>query len=210
MCTEKRHINLGLCGESCPEGNHIIFIYNSDDEKKRTMAKFLKGGLDENEKVLYLVNDVTPEEMREEFSALGVKADASEKAFDMLEAHYKQCPDNYFSREYMLGVVGQYYQGALEEGYDGARGAGEMSWALEEGRTTMKDLLTYEAQLNAVLVEHPLTTVCQYDARRFSGQVIMDMLSVHPMAIVRGQLVRNPYYMQAGNFLDELENRPSM
>jgi len=201
----RRLVSLGLNDEKVPEGQHIVFIYSDDGEKKRTMARFLQQGLLANEKVLYLVNDIAPDDMREELCALGVDATASQSAFDMMEAHYKQCPDDYFSPDYMLGLIGSYYREALQEGYAGARGTGEMSWAVEEGRTTMPDLLRYEARLNDILAEHPLTAVCQYDARRFSGQVIMDILSVHPMAIVRGQLVKNPYFVPPAKFLQELE-----
>jgi hypothetical protein len=61
--------------------------------------------------------------------------------------------------------------------------------------------------MNAVLEKNPLTVICQYDARRFSGELIMDMLSVHPMMIVRGQLVKNPYYIEPAQFLQELAQR---
>lgn len=35
----------------------------------------------------------------------------------------------------------------------------------------------------------------------------MDVLSVHPMMIVRGQLVNNPYYIEPEEFLKQLNNR---
>ncbi|MFH2064365.1 MAG: response regulator [Pseudomonadota bacterium] len=56
---------------------------------------------------------------------------------------------SYFSPEFMLGIVGEYYDNAIKAGYKGARGAGEMSWALAEGRSTVPDLLNYEAMLVA-------------------------------------------------------------
>jgi hypothetical protein len=82
-----------------------------------------------------------------------------------------------------------------------------MTWALFENHCNVADLLRYEARLNTILQEHPLTTVCQYDARRFDGALIMDMLSVHPMMIVRGQLVKNPAYISPEIFLKEYEER---
>ena len=35
----------------------------------------------------------------------------------------------------------------------------------------------------------------------------MDVLSVHPLMIVRGQLYKNPYYIEPGLFLEKLEAR---
>jgi hypothetical protein len=54
---------------------------------------------------------------------------------------------------------------------------------------------------------YPYTACCQYDARRFDGETIMDVLSVHPVMIVRGQLVKNPYYIEPEIFLSEYATR---
>lgn len=203
----RRKISLGFSGEHFDEGHHIIYVYNDDYERKQTLARFLEQGFAEHEKLLYLVNDISPDEMRVELRDLGVDVDAMQHDFDLTGPHYAHCPDNYFSPAFMLEMVAGYYDRALEEGYCGARGAGEMSWALAEGRASVPDLLEYEAKLNTILETHPLTTVCQYDARRFDGALIMDMLSVHPMMIVRGQLVKNPYYVKSDVFLKEYHNR---
>jgi hypothetical protein len=202
MTQKRRKVSLGFCDEKQDEGFHIIYLYNDDYERKRTMAKFLQEGIQEGEKVLYLVHDVSPSDMRLELGEMGVDTDTAQKAFEMMDAHYKHCPGEVFSKEYMLGLVGEYYENALKDGYVGARGAGEMSWAAENGRAELKDLIEYEARLNSILAEHPLTTVCQYNVRLFSGEVIMDLLSVHPLSLVRGQLVRNPFYIPPDVFLN--------
>lgn len=207
MENQRREISLGFTEERFREGNHIIYLYNDDVERKRTMAKYLQQGLFDDEKVLYLVDDISPDEMRTELMAMGVDVDEKQKDFDIERGHHTHCPEEYFSPEFMLGLVGDYYDAALKEGYVGARGAGEMSWALIEGRSTVPDLLAYEAKLNEILQHHPLTTVCQYDARRFDGALVMDMLSVHPMMIVRGQLVKNPCYVEPDVFLKEYNER---
>jgi hypothetical protein len=209
MKPKKRKVSLGFSNEEFVEGHHIIYVYNNDEERKKTLAKFLQQGLVDNEKVLYLVSDISTDEMRAELLTLGVDVDKKQKDFDLVPGHYTHCPGHYFSPDFMLNMVGKYYASAVQEGFAGARGAGEMSWALVEGRSTVRDLLEYEAKLNAVLEENPLTTICQYDARRFSGELIMDMLSIHPMMIVRGQLVKNPFYIEPKKFLQELARRES-
>lgn len=203
----KRQISLGFSKEKFTEGHHILYIYNDDFERKRIMAKFLQQGLLDDEKVLYLVDDISPEEMKSELKNLGVDVDEKQHDFDITEGHYSRCPNCYFSPDFMLGVVAEYYDDAIKSGYMGARGAGEMSWALVEGRATVPELINYEARLNTILKDHPLTTVCQYDARRFDGSLIMDMLSVHPVMIVRGQLVKNPGYVKPDTFLMEYNER---
>ena len=51
-------------------------------------------------------------------------------------------------------------------------------------------------------VESGLQAHCQYDARRFDGATLFDVLNVHPMMIIRGQVVRNPYYVEPEHFLE--------
>lgn len=207
MSRKRRKVSLGLSTDEYDEGCHIIYLYNNDHERKHTMARYLRQGLANDEKVLYLVHDISPQEMREELGKLGVDTETAQKAFDMMVAHYKQCPGEVFSKDYMLAAVKEYYKSAIADGYAGARGAGEMSWAAESGCADFTELINYECALNQILEDYPLTTVCQYDVRLFSGQIIMDMLSVHPVAIVRGQVVRNPYYIPPDKFLDDLQHR---
>ncbi|MCF8037947.1 MAG: MEDS domain-containing protein [Desulfohalobiaceae bacterium] len=207
MIQKQRKISMGFSDEKLLEGQHIIYLYNDDRERKKTMASFLQQGLLENEKLLYLVDDISPEEMQKELSLLGVDVQRVNNCFDITAGHYACCPDHYFTAEFMLKTVGEFYEQAIQNGFTGARGAGEMSWALVEGRATVEELLNYEAQLNHILQRHPLTTVCQYDARRFDGALIMDLLSVHPMMIVRGQLVKNPSYVKPEIFLQEYRER---
>jgi len=207
MKKEHRHISLGFTKGSFKEGHHIAYIYNDDAERKRTMSKFLKQGWMEKEKLLYLVDDISPEEMKKELMDIGVAVEENQQDFDIRKGHYWCCPDHYFSSEFMLGLVKGYYENAISQGYAGARGIGEMSWALVEGRSTLPELLEYEARLNHILSDYPLTTICQYDARRFDGALIMDMLSVHPMMIVRGQLVSNPHFVEPEAFLKAYRER---
>lgn len=207
VSSKSREVETGFSHEKIQEGQHIIYVYNDDNERKRTIAKFLQQGLITNEKVLYLVDDISPGEMKKELMDLGVDVDQKQDDFDITEGHHKHCPDNFFSRDFMLEVVGDYYDNAIKEGYSGARGAGEMSWAVTEGRANIAELLDYEASLNEILKVHPLTTVCQYDARKFNGELIMDVLSLHPMMIVRGQIFKNPSFMKREDFFKEYSKR---
>lgn len=207
--TLKREISMGVADQTFAEGQHIIYLYNDDRERKQTMAKFLQQGLLQNEKLLYLVDDISPEEMKKELIGLGLDIQDIQRGFEITEGHYTCCPDQYFTPDFMLDTVGQFYETAIKEGFSGARGAGEMSWALVEGRASLEELVEYEARLNHILKDYPLTTVCQYDARRFDGALIMDMLSVHPMMIVRGQLVKNPSYVEPDIFMQEYHERMS-
>jgi hypothetical protein len=49
--------------------------------------------------------------------------------------------------------------------------------------------------------EYPINVVCQYDARAFDGATILDILKVHPLMIVRGNIIRNPFFEEPESYL---------
>jgi hypothetical protein len=206
MCEKsvRRNISLGFTEDHVSEGQHMCYIFNDDDERKRVMAKYLESGMLANEKLLYLVDVMTPEEMLSCLDDLGVDVRSKPQSIAVAEAAPAYCPSGVFNADEMLDEVKKFYLQAVRGGYTGARGTGEMSWCLVEGRADETSLLDYEARLTMLVAEYPYTACCQYDARRFDGGVIFDVLKVHPVMIVRGQLVKNPYYVEPHIFLEEL------
>lgn len=200
----RRETSLGFKSEKVQEGLHICYIFNDDNERQETIAKYLNAGREEGEKVSYFVDTITPDELTDHLKELGVDIRKEKKDINLMKALPAYCPDGSFSSPGMLEAFGGLYRQAIDEGFKGARATGEMSWALsKDGKTRVEDLIDYEARLNHVLQDYPCTACCQYDARKFDGATIMDMLSVHPVMIVRGQLVKNPYYIEPDVFLKE-------
>ena len=74
-----------------------------------------------------------------------------------------------------------------------------MSWALR-GIPGSEGLIEYEALINTISQTQPVTPICQYDARRFDGATLLNVLRVHPLMIVQGRIVHNPYYITPEEF----------
>jgi len=198
--TELR-VSMGFTAEQFPAGTHMCYIYNDDKERKELIARFLESGLNSHEKVSYFVDELSPNEMRAQFRELGVHlpSEMDERDFSITSAQEIYCPNGTFVPEDMLQTLRLAYKRSCDEGFSGARVSGEMSWALR-GMQGSERLIEYEAKVNTVLQEYPVTAICQYDARRFDGAMIFDVLNVHPMMIIRGQVVRNPYYIEPEKF----------
>jgi len=62
-------------------------------------------------------------------------------------------------------------------------------------------LLEYESRVTLLLREKPVTAVCQYNANRFDGATIMDVLKVHPQMIVRDAIIYNPFFISPEEYL---------
>lgn len=207
QATERRRISLGFTEERVPEGHHVCYLFDDDEERLRVMARYFESGRQEGEKLLYLVDTMTPEEMTATLASLGVDTRAKPEGLAVADAATGYRPSGSFSADEMLDVARRFYREAFEEGYAGARAAGEMSWCLREGLVDLLALMEYEARLTGVLEEHPASVCCQYDVRRFDGQTIMDVLAVHPYVILRGQLVANPFFMDPRVFMEALQAR---
>ena len=158
MEKSRRTISLGFSDKKFTEGQHICYIYNDDKERLEVMAKYLQSGMDSNEKLLYLVDVMTSDEMLDHLKDLGVDFhNAKPQDFTISEATQAYCPTGFFNTEEMLALVREFYLNSLKDGYAGARGTGEMSWCLKEGVAKEEDLMDYEARLNDLLLEYPYT-----------------------------------------------------
>ena len=164
-------------------------------------ARFLESGLSAGERVLHLTDTLSVAEASRRLAELGVEVDPEDRALVLRDAVEANCPKGRFSTVEMIETLKDFYLSALAEGYAGARGTGEMSWSLRGGLCDLDELMDYEAHLNDALRTHPFTACCQYALQRFDGQAILDVLSVHPLTLVRGQLVVNPYYLEPSAFL---------
>ena len=202
MGTVQRKAAMGFTEEKFPAGTHMCLIYDNEDERRKIISKFLDAGLHEREKIAYFADTMAPAEVEAWLREMGVAVpnQGNAPAFSITVAEKTYCPDGKFAPESMLSTLRSYHRTLLDQGYPGGRVSGEMSWALR-GIPGSDRLMEYEALVNDVLVTHPITAICQYDARRFDGALIFDVLKVHPMMIVHGHIVKNPYYLQPQEFL---------
>jgi hypothetical protein len=102
--------------------------------------------------------------------------------------------DGHFDPDRVLSTLVDFYTSALGAGNAGARVIGEMDPRIREIEGGTR-LFEYESRVNSVLRECPITTVCQYNARAFDGATIMDVLSVHPLMAMHGNVIRNPFFI---------------
>lgn len=199
------NISLGFTPDLFPQGTHICYIYKDEEERREVIAKFVESGLVGGERVGYFVDAISPEEMRDHLASLGISLapGAKHEQLSISDAVETYCCDGCFKPATMLEKMGEFYLRSQREGYSGARATGEMAWALR-GIPGSEKLIEYESRLNLLVEQNPITLICQYDANRFDGATIYDVLNVHPMMIVRGQVVRNPYYVPPTEFLASL------
>lgn len=198
-------ISLGFTDQEFPPGVHVCQIYSDDEERQESVLKFLLSGLKGSERTCCFSDKVKEEALREYFEVSGISYDEATRtgACTLGATREVYFEGGRFDPQRMVDLLKQYHLESVSKGFCAARVIGEMNPEVQH-LPGGSGLLEYEARVSLLLEEHPVTAVCQYSARDFSGAVIMDILKVHPYMVVRGSIIHNPFYIPAAEYLKGL------
>lgn len=205
MCANHGNIDLGFTRENYPAGTHMCLIYSSEEERTKIITLFVESGLKSGDKVGYFTDKTSPEEITDWLHKKEIKLPDPDRSNQLTITSTEDTyfPEGKFVPEETLEVLRSYYINACEEHFPSVRVSGEMSWALK-GIPGSEHLMEYESKANEVFKQFPITAICQYDANKFDGATILKCLKVHPYMIVRGQIVKNPFYIKTEYHLETL------
>jgi len=194
MSTTDTTVDLGFAEARVSEGCHVCQLYGNDEERDRALQLFLLRGLANREISACFSDRFSPEQRTDEFRAAGHDLHEALERADLLVrgAEETYFAGGIFDPDRMLQQLAQFHRAARDAGRS-VRVIGEMSPRI----TTIEGgsrLMEYEGRVNGLLRVHPLTAVCQYDVRLFSGSIIMDVLSMHPQVVVQNHLIQNPFF----------------
>ena len=199
-----KQISLGFTSEPFPPGIHICQIYSSDDERQEALLKFILSGVQSGERVCCFSDNATEKAIGEFLANYGISHNdvIDSGALTLAGTRDIYFENNRFDPERMLNLLTRYYHDSVKQGYPAARVIGEMTPDIQHIQDGNR-LLEYESKVSVLLRDHPVTAVCQYDARSFDGAMIMDVLKVHPLMIVRDSVVHNPFYIRPEEYLTQ-------
>lgn len=204
MCTLKTPVLPAL--ERMKPGDHYCGIFRSDAEQRQIVIDFIRLGVQRNEKMLYLVNLQSAEQLKQTLGAAGIDADALLQTgqLSILAAKEVYLTDGVFQPELMIEMLGRETAAALAAGYSALRVTGEMSWALE-GDPGSERLVEYESLLNAFYATGAMSySICQYDQRRFDAEMLTEVLHTHPQVLLDTEGFDNSsmYYVPPEAYLE--------
>lgn len=208
MCSHHKEISLGFSTTRFQPGVHMCMIYRDETERRSIISKYIESGILANEKIGYFTDIMTPEELKKWFHDLSIEipSDPNNKQVTIAAAKDVYCPKKKFVPKDMINVLRTYYDSSIKEGFTGARVTGETTWTLEK-IPGVEHFIEYEASINTAVETHPVTVMCQYDVTKFTGAALFDILQVHPLMVVHGQIVKNPAYLHPDEFLKQYRMR---
>lgn len=186
-------------------GDHYCGIYRTDEDHRRLVIDFVRQGVEQQEKMLYIVNIQTAAQLEATLAAAEVEVDSliEKGQLVILTAKEAYLKEGEFDPEKMIALLREETQKALDEGYTALRVTGEMTWALA-GEPGSERLVEYEAKLNEFFPNSRCFAVCQYDRRRFDSEMLLDILHTHPQVLFGTDGFDNSrmYYVPPAAFLD--------
>lgn len=165
-------------------GDHYCGMFRTDEEHRAIIVDFVRHGVERNEKMFYLVNLQTAEQLQTTLAAAGipVRELLDKGQLVIMTAKDAYLRDGQFDPDRMIRLLSDETDKALAEGYSALRATGEMTWALA-GEPGSERLVEYEARVNELFARKPCYGLCQYDRRRFDSDMLLDILHVHPKVL---------------------------
>jgi len=199
-----------LCGALLGTRPHVCAFFRDTEEEDRALVPFMKEGLAAGEKIVATIDPVQREESIDRFVTAGLDfpAAGARGRFDLHGWSETHLGGGAFDPERTLGFFSEISQRASSEGFPLTRFITHMEWALEGG-VLLTDLLEYEAKANKVWMSPtgPINPViCAYDLRRFSAEIIVDVMRTHPMTLIDGLVYENPFFVPPEEFAQELRS----
>lgn len=203
MCTNCNKVSLGFTEEKVPVGTHMCLIFTNNNERIESLLKFLLSGIAGGERTACFSENISEETIKDFFQAHGISYDErkASNAISLSGASEVYFQDGIFDPDRMLNTLSDFYHHSKDMGFTAARVIGEMTPEVEHISGGNR-LLEYESRVSLLVREQPVTAVCQYDARIFTGATIMNVLKVHPKMIVNGAVVNNPFFIEPEKFLN--------
>ncbi|HID62301.1 MAG TPA: hypothetical protein EYP49_06120 [Anaerolineae bacterium] len=188
--------------DSIRVGDHLCNFYQNRQQLWRLTIPFIQRGLESGEKCLYVAEESSLQEMQSVLQRQGtsVQVHLAQGRLLLLTAEEACLQPGVFSPEALIGLLLRILQEAIAEGYRGLRMAMEMSWTLRWA-SSLAWLAEYESKLNCYFSQHPVTTLCLYNQRRFPEEVLLDVLRTHPLVALDQAIHANLYYLPPRIFL---------
>jgi anti-anti-sigma factor len=165
--------------------DHACWFYGSDEEYRAGIAAYVGAGLVREERVVILsARDRPPaEHLTEAGIPVAAAVDSGQLMLGIAEDGYLS--DGHFDADDRLRRFTAAIDAALDDGFTGLRVAGEVSWLLDHP-SALSIWPAYEVRADLIVAAMPVTAVCAYDRRRWPGEELALLESLHRVTVRAG------------------------
>ncbi|HEY7125092.1 MAG TPA: MEDS domain-containing protein [Ktedonobacterales bacterium] len=190
--------------ERIPPGSHICQLYNKATEIAGVTSRLLQVGLVASEKCLFAGSANTVREMEEALGRLGINVQdaCASGQLTLISDRDVFLAGKRFDPYHLLSTHQTFIAQAMRENWQAVRISIDMTW-LTRDVATPEQILKYEAASDAVFTfqNAPIIALMHYDYSKLPGGLVVEMLKLHPIAVVGKFIKRNPYYLNSEQYL---------
>jgi DcmR-like sensory protein len=194
-------VDLGFNGLQATMGAHICGIYAGERQRDEIVLPFLEAGLRAGDKCMCIVDSVEPAQI---VAGLDPELDPRHRAdvnqLVVMRAAHVFCRSGKFSASETIA----FWKVALSEAmYDNRF---EMvravdTWSQHDVVVDPEEHLLLESQMDQIIPLYRQVVLCLYDLEQFGSALIFNLLRTHPLLLLGGLLLENPYYMTADKLM---------
>ena len=197
--------------ERIPPGSHICQLYSKVNEIPGVTARLMRVGLSLSEKCLFAAAPAQVKDFREELQKLQIDAGGVIEAGQLVlheEREIFLANGKRFDPYFLLSSHQTFIAQALREGWQAVRISIDMTW-LSKDIATPEQILKYEAASDAVFTfqKAPIIALMHYDYSKLLPTLVVEMLKLHPIAVVGKYIKRNPYYLNSEQYMLKILRR---
>lgn len=162
--------------QTIEQGNHIIAVYHSKEDKFSEAFAFLKGGLERNEVAVMTTTDLPKNEIRARMEnkwQLNVADLESHGDVIIRTTEEAYFPDGIPNIQRTIALWSTLVENCLSKGKKGMRVFGDMSAFFKSGFT--KELLEYESCLEQRF-NFPVIGICAYDSKDIDNNFTLEQI----------------------------------
>lgn len=182
-------------------GDHMVLLYRNEKEVIEPLTEYIVESLLRNEKCLYISGDTEIQMLIKSIEEqIDLDQYISSGQFLMLEKTEAYSKNGEFAPDKMIGLLRELTEEALKSGYTGMSITGELSWVLnyEDG---MERIIEYEWKLNdQIFNQVNLSALCRYNMTKFSDEMIINVIQLHPYIVYKNRIHENPFYLPTESY----------
>jgi hypothetical protein len=193
------HQDATLGGVALDGYPHVCAFVGDLEEEQALVRPFIAEALDAGEQVFFVH---APGRRDEVLGFIGERAvEAVERdQLVLLDWEDAYLQDGHFDAQRMLALLERHAGSSREAGYPRARFVGHMGW-VAGGRPGVGDAVEYEARVNAVLARQGTPAVCVYPMDSVQARMLVDLMAVHPVLLLNGEVYRSPFFIEPHLYL---------
>ncbi|MFC1429752.1 anti-sigma factor RsbA family regulatory protein [Streptacidiphilus sp. N1-3] len=162
--------------------DHLCFVFGDERERAAVTAAFVRDGVEQHDKIVYIAEDTgpAPARVRETLTGSGIDVDGLTASGQLLiaPADHVYLVDGVFDLDRAVAMMRALIEQAGAEGYRLLRVTGETGW-LTRYAITMPQVIAYEEAVSPLAVDGRVLALCQYEHRAFAAADMDAIDAVH-------------------------------